>query len=266
MAYSVITHKRTAERQLTTLSGRYQASIAAAHREVIRGTMDDLASHRTLALPRRQLLLSIVAATASSCTKFKAIEDEQSNITRFPKYLDRNCRSGTSRIFDECGSQVAIYESALAEANKVGKTLLISYGAEWCIWCHVFDAYITGKSGQFDYRYDKHLVAIHESEDSSTAIESTILNRFVKDSFVLANIEANYARDGGEVLRRSDALQHFTGALPFIYTTNSQGRWAASFDYHKAETRRDGPNWFRGYDRRNLLAELQAMRSAAKST
>ncbi len=226
--------------------------------------MDDLPRHLKLALPRRRLLVSLVAAAGSSCTKFKAVEDEQSNLTRFPQHLDENCRQGMSKIYDECGSQVSIYQAALKEANKTDRMLLISYGAEWCIWCHVFDAYITGKAGQFDYRYDNHRASIHEGGNDSTTADAATLNQFVNKSFVLAHIEANYTRDGNEVLRYSGALQHFSGALPFIFTTNQQGKWAATLDYHEAEIRRDGPDWFRGYDRRKLLAELQRMSLAAR--
>jgi len=73
--------------------------------------------------------------------------------TGFPAAVDPQCRDGSATIYDECGDQLALFRTALARANAENKVLLVEYGAEWCIWCHVFNAYINGDKGRFRYTY-----------------------------------------------------------------------------------------------------------------
>lgn len=86
-----------------------------------------------------------------------ACSQDSENLPRayvsFPERIDPQCRNGKARVFDECGDQLALFTAALAKANSEGKTLLVEYGAEWCIWCHVFDAHISGEHGEFRYTY-----------------------------------------------------------------------------------------------------------------
>jgi len=72
-------------------------------------------------------------------------------ITSFPEQIDRNCRNGKAKIYDECSDQIDLFEAAQSKAQAEGKITLVSYGAEWCIWCHVFDAYIHGQLDKFTY-------------------------------------------------------------------------------------------------------------------
>lgn len=217
---------------------------------------------------RRQLLLTLGASiglcglTTSTVANGQVQPDE---IDRYPVALDKNCRNGNARIFDECGSQLVIFQEALIFANKIRKTLLVSFGAEWCIWCHVFDAYVNGKYSTFEYDFDGQRALLKEYGGDLAARDAQILHRYVSDAFVLVHIEGKYSPDGEEVLRRAGALAHFSGSLPFIFSVTPRGRWAATFDYRSAETRREGQDWFRGYNRESLLAELKGMKAAAST-
>jgi len=65
------------------------------------------------------------------------------------------------------------------------------------------------------------------------------------------------------VLEVTGAAREFPNGLPFIFTVDSAGRYAASFDHDSAESRRDSLDWYRGYSRTGLLDQLGKMRSAA---
>jgi hypothetical protein len=68
------------------------------------------------------------------------------------------------------------------------------------------------------------------------------------------------------VLESTGAAEHFRNHIPFVYTVDGRGRFAARFRHDPAERRRDGLlNWYRGYDRNNMLAQLVAMRDAASA-
>lgn len=219
---------------------------------------------RSRGLNKRQLLAALGASSLAS--PILAAEEAQSaGIIRYPATLDRGCRAGGARLYDECGSQIEIFSAALLRANRLKKTLLVAYGAEWCIWCHVFDAYVEGKYSNFEYKFDGQQASLREYGDAALAKEANILHQYVAENFVIADIEGNYSRDGRKVLARSGALSHSDGGLPFIFTVTSQGRWAATFDSRQAETRREGQDWFRGYDRRSLLTQLKLMKAAATS-
>src|SRR5215467_14534017 len=66
------------------------------------------------------------------------------DITTVPAELDRACRRGRAKLYDECSDQLSLFETATTRAVAEGKVPLVSYGAEWCIWCHVFERYIHG--------------------------------------------------------------------------------------------------------------------------
>ena len=188
----------------------------------------------------------------------------------FPDRPDLNCRDGQARIFDECGDQMALFEQARARAKADGKTLLVEYGAEWCIWCHVFAAHIKGEHGHFRYTYGSPEAP--EERDTSRFVEgqwadpkaAQELTAFVAENFVLVYIDLQHAPNGDAVLESTGALEHYTQMVPYIFTVNEGGRYAARFRHDPAERRRDGLlDWYRGYDRRNLLTQLKEMRDAA---
>lgn len=116
-------------------------------------------------------------------------------IVKYPNSISKNCRGGVAKIYDECSNQAEIFEAALIHASRENKTLLVSYGAEWCIWCHVFEAHINGKKSYFKYTYadpsepDKMFSAIlfeHEKHDAPRS--AVLLKSFVCENFVVVHI------------------------------------------------------------------------------
>ncbi len=192
-------------------------------------------------------------------------------ITILPATVERSCRGGRAALYDECGSQTKLFRQALSVANTEEKTLLVSYGAEWCIWCHVFDQYITGNHTRMTYRFsdpgaaETEEVTLNERPREDPAAEAAALRLFVADHFVLVHIEDYHSADGYDVLLRSGADAAFDGSLPYIFTVTPDGQYAAKLKSSSVETRRDGwSDWYRGYDRAGLTAELARMDAAAQ--
>lgn len=193
------------------------------------------------------------------------------DIVWFPSQIDENCRGGSAKIFDECSDQVILFHSALEEANQSGKTLLVSFGAEWCIWCHVFDAYIDGGRTRFDYVYasletpdEPYQATLYEKEKSDVTEEAMSLFEFVQSNFVVAHIENYHSPNGYSVLELSNALRSFDGAIPYIFSVDHNGKYVGQFISKGAETRRDFFDWYRGYDRRQLTLELDRLKQLAE--
>ena len=191
-------------------------------------------------------------------------------LTGFPETLSKDCRDGRAKLYDECSDQLAIYAAAAKRAAAENKILLVSYGAEWCIWCHVFKAYVHGGKTKFTYTYatpdaidEKSTATLYERERSDVSAKAEALRRFVAENFVIVHIEAQYAPNGEAVLKRTGADKHYTRGLPYIFTVSSDARFAAKFNPSLVETRRDTDDWYRGYDRGKLLALLSDMRKAA---
>lgn len=192
------------------------------------------------------------------------------DITIYPTEIARNCNGGRAVLYDECGKQVTLFKQALRQANADGKTLLVSYGAEWCIWCHVFEQYIKGEHTDMTYRFgdpgdrDYEQVTLDERPDEDPAAAASALTAFVAEHFVLVHIDDQHAPDGYEVLIQTGAEASFNGGLPYIFTVTPKGDYAAHLNSNSVETRRDGLfDWYRGYDRAGLTAELDRMRLAA---
>lgn len=193
-------------------------------------------------------------------------------ITKFPESLDKACRDGTAKIYDECADQMEIFSAALERANREGKTLLVSYGAEWCIWCHVFDAHISGGKSKFTYVYadpaepdNKFESTLYEREKTDVTQEADALSEFVAQNFVVAHIEDFFSENGYEVLLTTGAEPHHDGSIPYVFTVDSKGIYAGHFEHNRAETRRDKIlDWYRGYNRQELIAELSRIRDLAQ--
>jgi hypothetical protein len=188
--------------------------------------------------------------------------------TGFPESLDPECRDGTAKIYDECGDQLALFRTALARANAENKVLLVEYGAEWCIWCHVFNAYINGDTGRFRYTYasakEPEAWATRTFEEHGDVEGAAALRELVARHFVVVRIDAQYAPNGAEVLKQTGAEEHFPGGLPFVFTVDSRGRYAATFEGKGLEKNRRGSfDWYRGFHRDAMLRVLTSMRNAA---
>lgn len=49
-------------------------------------------------------------------------------------------------------------QSAMSEAQKTGKNILLDVGGEWCIWCHRIDAFIEGHQEINDFLHKNYVV------------------------------------------------------------------------------------------------------------
>jgi hypothetical protein len=214
----------------------------------------------------RDLVLALGVALIVSCSEATptTASEEMLPVRSHPASLDPSCGNGRARMYDECGSQVALLEQALAEARSTGKTVIVNYGAEWCIWCHVFDRHLAGETGRFTYPVDGEDVTLVERSGRDPLADARTLNAYASRNLIVLHVDGDNAPDGWQVLEATGADAHFRQAYPFVFSITPGGQFAAAFDDTRAERRRDtAGDWYRGYDRRELLAELQRMRQAA---
>lgn len=194
-----------------------------------------------------------------------------SEITTIPEEISLSCRGGMAELYDECSDQQELFLKAQKIAVDEGKVLLISYGAEWCIWCHVFNAYIHGQHTLFAPTFSDSDDVVRARELMYERAKTDIrplavdLHNYVARHFVVLHIDSRYAPGSFEVLEMTEAEQHFDDGLPFIFTVNSDGMFAQQTNHDLIEMRRDTEDWFRGYDRKGLLKMLQQMHAAAAS-
>jgi hypothetical protein len=191
-------------------------------------------------------------------------------ITIIPAKLDRGCRTGRATLYDECSDQLQLFETARRRAAAENKVLLVSYGAEWCIWCHVFTSYIHGERTRFEYTFGsadepdaRWTSTIFEREKQDVRADAAALRAYVASSFVVVHIDGQWAPDGIAVLQKSGAGAMVGEGIPFIFTVDPGGRYAAHLEPKNVEIRRDTDDWYRGYDRRRLLTELHRLYAAA---
>jgi hypothetical protein len=213
------------------------------------------------------VLLVATTVALAACTE-EPVTTLPQIYTGFPEALDPQCRDGTAKIYDECGDQLALFRTALARANAENKILLVEYGAEWCVWCHVFNAYINGDKGRFRYTYasakEPEAWTTRTVEEHGDVEGADALREFVARHFVVVRIDAQYAPNGTEVLKQTGAEEHFSGGLPFVFTVDSRGRYAATFEGYGLEKNRRGSfDWYRGFHRDAMLRVLTSMRNAA---
>jgi hypothetical protein len=194
----------------------------------------------------------------------------QKPIESFPGKTSETCRDGRATLYDQCSDQVQIYRMAVAKAAAEHKTVLVSFGAEWCIWCHVFDAYIHGETDIFTYRFGSpsrpepsQTATIYERPPSDISKSAERLNAYVADNFVVLHIDQQYA-NGMDVLNLAGAAEHLGSGIPFIFTLDGDGKFAAALVDDAIEVRRDSTDWYRGYERDGLLTLLTAMRNKAQ--
>jgi thiol-disulfide isomerase/thioredoxin len=190
--------------------------------------------------------------------------------SHFPDKIDPNCREGQAKLYDECSDQLELLSQAMQRAKKEKKTVLVVYGAEWCIWCHVFAQHINGVTKEFTYTYGfpddperRDTSTLYEDFAEKMVNDAKTLNSFVADNFVVLDIDSMYAPNGEAVLSETGAIDHFEGGIPLVFTLNPDGKFADVFDHEKAEVRREFLSWYRGYDRNALLQELTRMKKTA---
>lgn len=221
----------------------------------------------------RALAVMLLAALAG-CGRSEGGVGGSDRITvvAYPLELDAGCRDGKAKLYDQCTDQRNIFAAALQEANTSGKTLLVSFGAEWCIWCHVFKKYVDGVTGEFTYTFGesaesaRRTAKLREETGYSVKSEAAHLRDAVREDFVLAHIDYEFAPGGLEVLAASRADVHFDDWVPFIFVVDESGEFVAALDHKEIEVRRDGDrDWFRGYDRARLAEELSDLRDLARA-
>lgn len=200
-----------------------------------------------------------LAATAASAEDLKI----------FPQEIEKRCFGGRAEMYDECGSQLAVLRDARAAAAGSGRTVLVIYGAEWCIWCHVLKRHLEGRHGAFSYTLEGESgYNVNEHSDGNDAAEAAILAEFASRAFVVAAIESQHTMDGDLVLSRTGAADHVRDWIPFVFTLDADGRFAAKLpefdELPDLEVRREGDDWYRGYDRAVLMRELGRMLEAAR--
>ena len=130
-----------------------------------------------------------------------------------------------------------------------------------------------GGHGEFRYTYGmpqdpevRHTQKMLEEESGVESVQAKTLRDFVAANFVVVRIDAQYAPNGKAVLTETGARKHYSGGLPFIFTVDGRAKFAANFNHDTAEKRRDTEvNWYRGYDRTDLLQQLTLMRDRAKA-
>jgi Protein of unknown function, DUF255 len=162
-------------------------------------------------------------------------------------------------LFDLCGDQRAFLQEAQRLAKASNKVVLVSYGADWCIWCHVFEAHILGGSGVFTYATPDGPWTMKEKKNTDNAVQAAALKSFTADHFIVVNIAQETGESGLSVLRDTKAEGQFSGGLPFMYALDQNGHFAGSINSSTVEVRRDGKSPYRGYDRAKLLAALQSL-------
>ncbi len=127
-------------------------------------------------------------------------------VTSYPKSLDKTCLDGRAKTYDQCGDQFQLYQKAFEIAQKQDKILLVSLGAEWCFWCHVFAG--------------------------TVAVPDAPLEAFTAERFVLVHIDAEFGANHKKVLRSSAADTVYTGGLPLIFAVAADGTMAGALDHN----------------------------------
>lgn len=216
--------------------------------------------------------LAIAAGVGASFLAGEPPKSRPKAYVGFPTAIDPRCRDGKARLFDECTDQLTLFEQARARATAEDKVLLVEVGAEWCIWCHVFDAHINGEYDKFRYTYGgpddpeaRYTTTFEEGRQWSDAQAAEELRNFVAANFVLVHIDLQYAPNWATVLSGTGAAEHYKGSVPFVFTVDQQGQFASVFKHDAVERRRENSNWYRGYDRRGMLTQLISMRDAARA-
>jgi hypothetical protein len=192
----------------------------------------------------------------------------------FPLEIDSKCRDGKAQIFDECGDQLALFKNGSGRA-RIWNTKCCSSNSErnGASWCHVFDAHINGEHHRFTYTYgtpdepESRQTTTFKEGKGADARAANALREFVAANFVIVHIDAAYAPNSDHVLEASGASERYDETLPFIFSVDQRGKFAQKFMSDAVEKRRDTESdWYRGYDRAGLLAQLTSMRDAARAS
>lgn len=204
-------------------------------------------------------------------TKPLPLEKQLLPISSFPKVIPVDCGDGQAKLFDECADQTEILNEAIVAAKQEGKHVLVSYGGEWCIWCHVLDRYFKGQFRTFDYQWRDSEGDISEwlmREDITPKdVQNAIaLSNYVANHFVIAHIDNSYA-NGEEAIAMTGLDPDSVYYYPYIIVLDNQGKYAGEMASSSAieglEVRESGGQEFRGYKRDLLLEQLKELKIKA---
>jgi len=101
---------------------------------------------------------------------------------------------------------------------------------------------------------------MRERAERDVSQEVHDLKKFVSENFVIVHIDYEHSPDGDDVLSKANAMEHYSGGVPFIFTVDAAGQYVEELEHSATETRRDTDDWYRGYDRVRLLKALEGVR------
>jgi len=127
------------------------------------------------------------------------------SVISYPETLDPDCRDGRAKLYDECGDQLALFDEAFARAQAENKILFVNYGAEWCVWCHVFDR--------------------------TTTKPGAPLEAFTAERFIMVHIDAQHGLNHKGVLAQTKADTIYTGGLPLLFVVAPDGVFAGAVQH-----------------------------------
>jgi thiol:disulfide interchange protein len=78
--------------------------------------------------------------------------------------------------YDPAGNAEQDIKAAVAEAGRTGKRVLVEVGGEWCIWCHIMDAYFEKNPELLSFREKNFvMVKVNYSEENKN---EAVLSRY----------------------------------------------------------------------------------------
>jgi len=169
-------------------------------------------------------------------------------------------------------NKVILTLTVLLSTQANGKSILVIYGAEWCIWCHVFDKYINGISHNYNYAFESeneiYTWDMRERSNPNAKAEAKVLNEYVATNFIVVHIEGEFSPNGLDVVASTGLNVDKILYLPFIFVLDKQGNYSAHMAAYSAiknlEIREDSGSEYQGFDRKILLAELKKLRNASR--
>jgi hypothetical protein len=205
------------------------------------------------------------AAAAARAKDLEGLLLETTPVAYLPAAPDASCEGRQVKIYDACSPQMEIYGLAMFEAAQSGKVALVVYGAEWCIWCHVFDQHLEGRHGEFRYNLEGQRTDYREPLMDIERSTVLALNAFAADNLLLTYVNAD-AADGEAVLERAGIDPETVEELPLIFALDNRGKAARVMSQQAVISRAGLFSSYIGYDRRKLLAELEAMAQIARDS
>lgn len=221
----------------------------------------------------KQYAWLLVGICGFSTASFADSPTQPYTVFHQPTVLSPQCGDGQAKLYDECGDQAQILRHAIAQAKAENKLVLIVYGGEWCIWCHVLDKYFHGQYRTFDYNWrantgEMTAWEMQEAISPNEILEATALNKFVAENFVIAHIESQ-SKNAKKAISSTGFDPKKIYYFPFIMVLNAQGKYVAQMPSTSAienfEIRQSGGQEYRGYNRQILLEQLKMLKNKAIS-